>query len=404
MEMAISLVYPNLSTMKVRVAILALLGGLSMQGLAAQETLPELTSKDSIVSKAWIAGLGINIIDDSGDAFNDFTTVKDQWNMVPYPSRLSIGRYFRSGLGVELIGSLNRYKAGNIIDGVIIPEDIPYWAIDSRLSYDLNKLVGETGFFDPYLGVGLGITDANNETRGTYNAVIGFRLWFSDKWGVDLNSSGKWRMTTPASNHIQHAAGVVYRFGIEKELSRKGLEKAALRDEMLAAEQHRQDSLRQAAEAAELLRMQQERERAAQLAAEREAAAREAELHRQDSLKQVLKAFGEVHYAYNSSYLTTENKDVLGQIATFMKENPSLQIELHAHADSRGRAEYNQWLSERRAERVFEYLVAQGIETSRLRALGHGETALLNHCADGVRCPAEEHAVNRRCDFMIRAF
>ncbi len=396
--------YPNLFAMKVRASIFALIGGLFMQGLSAQEPLPELTSKDSIVSKAWIVGLGINIIDDSGDAFNDFTTVKDQWNMVPYPSRLSIGRYFRSGLGVELIGSVNRYKAGNIIDGVVISEDIPYWAVDSRLSYDLNKLVGETGFFDPYLGVGLGISDANNETRGTYNAVVGFRLWLSEQWGVDLNSSGKWRMTDPASNHIQHAAGVVYRFGIEKELSKKGLEKAALREQMLAAEQQRQDSIRQAEEAAERLRQQQERERAAQLAAEREAAAREAELRRQDSLKQALKAIGEVHYAYNSSYLTTENKEVLGRVAAFMKENPSLQFELHAHADSRGRAEYNQWLSERRAQRVFDYLLAQGVDAGRLRAIGHGETELLNHCADGVNCTAAEHAVNRRCEMEITRF
>lgn len=375
-----------------------------MQGLTAQEALPELTSKDSIVTKAWIVGLGINIIDDSGDAFNDFTTVKDQWNMVPYPSRLSIGRYFRSGLGVELIGSVNRYKAGNIIDGVAISEDIPYWAVDSRLSYDLNKLVGETGFFDPYLGVGLGVSDANNETRGTYNAVVGFRLWLSEKWGVDLNSSGKWRMSDPASNHIQHAAGVTYRFGIEKELSKKGLEKAALREQMLAAEQQRQDSIRQAEEAAELLRLQQERERAAQLAAEREAAAREAEMRRQDSLKQALKAMGEVHYAYNSSFLTTDNKDVLGRVAAFMQENPSLQIALHAHADSRGRAEYNQWLSERRAQRVFDYLVQQGVGAERLKAVGHGEDQLLNHCADGVQCTAKEHAVNRRCELEIVAY
>lgn len=396
--------YPNSITMNVRISIFTLLGGLFMQGLAAQEPLPELTSKDSIVSKAWIVGLGINIIDDSGDAFNDFTTVKDQWNMVPYPSRLSIGRYFRSGLGVELIGSVNRYKAGNIIDGLVIAEDIPYWAVDSRLSYDLNKLVGETGIFDPYLGVGLGVSDANFETRGTYNAVVGFRLWLSEKWGVDLNSSGKWRMADPASNHIQHAAGVTYRFGIEKELSKKGLEKAALREQMLAAEQQRQDSIRQADEAAERLRLQQERERAAQLAAEREAAAREAELRRQDSLKQALKAIGEVHYAYNSSFLTTENKDVLGRVASFLNENPSLKVELHAHADSRGRAEYNQWLSERRAQRVFDYLVQQGVGAERLKAIGHGESQLLNHCADGVRCTSAEHAVNRRCELEIVAY
>ena len=390
--------------MKSRIAAIACFICLAMNGLMAQEALPELTAKDSIVQKAWIVGLGINIIDDSGDAFRDFTTIKDQWNMLPYPSRLSIGRYFGSGLGAELIGTVNRYKAGNTIDGVEIPDDISYWAIDSRLSYDLNKLVGETGFFDPYVGAGLGISDANNETRGTYNAVIGFRLWFSKKWGADLSSSGKWRMTDPATNHIQHAAGVVYRFGIEEGLSKKGLEKAALLEQMLAGQQRVQDSIARAEAAAEQLRLQQERERAAQLAAEREAAAREAGLRRQDSLRQALKDLGAVHYAFDSSYLSAANKEVLSNIAAFMRENPSLRFELHAHADSRGPAPYNQWLSERRAERALDYLVFQGIDISRLTGMGHGEEELLNHCSDGVRCTAAEHGVNRRCEFMIMSF
>ena len=390
--------------MKARIFALALCASLALNGLSAQETLPELTAKDSIVKKAWIVGLGINIVDDSGDALRDFTTIRNQWNMLPFPSRVSIGRYFASGLGAELIGTINRYKAGNTIDGVVIPDDIPYWAVDSRISYDLNKLVGETGFFDPYVGAGLGISDANNETRGTYNAVIGFRLWFSKKWGVDLNSSGKWRMTNPATNHIQHAAGVVYRFGIEEGLSKKGLEKAALLEQMLAEQQRLQDSIARAEAAAEQLRLQQERERAAQLAAEREAAAREAELRRQDSLRQALKDLGSVHYAFDSSYLTDQNKEVLGQIARFMQENPTLRFALHAHADSRGQAPYNQWLSERRAQRALEYLVSQGIDPARLTGIGHGEAELLNHCSDGVRCTAAEHGVNRRCEMEITSF
>ncbi len=120
------------------------------------QEVPEITSKDSVVVSSWMFGVGWNFIDDSGDAFNDVTTIKDQWNGVAFPSRLSLGRYWKSGLGLEVIGTYNNYKEGNTIDGITITEDIPYWGIDTRLSYDLNKLVGQTGFFDPYVGVGLG--------------------------------------------------------------------------------------------------------------------------------------------------------------------------------------------------------------------------------------------------------
>ncbi|NNJ89971.1 MAG: OmpA family protein, partial [Eudoraea sp.] len=102
--------------------------------LFAQDTIV-LSSKDSLVQSSWMVGLGWNFIDDSGDAFNDVTTIRDQWNGVAFPSRINIGRYFKSGLGLEAIASYNRYKEGNIIDGVVLPEAKDYFSIDSRLSY-----------------------------------------------------------------------------------------------------------------------------------------------------------------------------------------------------------------------------------------------------------------------------
>ncbi|WP_233131763.1 OmpA family protein [Robiginitalea sediminis] len=374
--------------------------------MRAQETLPEFTKQDSVASSYWLLGLGVNAVDDSGQTLSYFPDFGNHLNMVPYPSRISAGRYFKSGLGLELIGSYNRYKEGNLIDGVIITEDIPYWAIDTRLSYDLNKLVGHTGFFDPYLGAGIGYTDANNVGRGTYNAVVGFRIWLSDDWGLDLNSSGKWSFGDEASNHMQHAAGVVYRFDTEYELTRKGREKAQLRQELEEAMQRRQDSLMAARAEEERQQRLAEAAEAERLAAlEREEAARKAaEQSRKDSLKAELSSMGRVQYAFDSSYLSKESKEVLRQVAAFMQANPTLKIGIHAHADSRGPAPYNQWLSERRAERARDYLISQGTDASRLTATGHGETQLLNDCADGVRCSSAQHAENRRCDLEITVF
>src|SRR5690606_15344257 len=172
--------------------VLILLLALPFNFVDAQEL--RLTAKDSIVTSSWMVGLGYNFVDDSGNQFEKLLDFENEWNAVAFPSRLSIGRYFKSGLGIEAIGSYNKYKVGKLIDGSINSEEIDYLGIDARLSYDLNKIIGETGFFDPYIGVGLGYTDANGQGRGTYNGVIGFRTWFSDHWGLDFNSSGKWSM------------------------------------------------------------------------------------------------------------------------------------------------------------------------------------------------------------------
>jgi outer membrane protein OmpA-like peptidoglycan-associated protein len=344
-------------------------------------------------------------VDDSGDEFGELFDLSEGWNVVPYPSRVSIGRYFKNGLGLEAIGSHNRYKEGKIIDNIVNTEDIDYWALDFRVSYDLNMILGETGFFDPYIGIGAGYTDANNQGRGTYNAIIGFRTWFSDHWGLDLSSTGKWAMDTEnATNHIQHALGVAYRFQVEKGLSRKGQEKLALLQEMEKEQQRKQDSIAKAEEEARLLaeRLQKEKEAAELAAAEK--TKKDAEEARRAKLKTQISNLGNVYFKLNSSYLTNQDKVLLDELVAIMESEPSLKIKITAHTDSRGTQKYNQWLSERRAERTVEYVLSKGISEDRISHEAFGETQLVNDCADGVYCTEQQHAKNRRSDFQITAF
>ena len=405
----ISLYYPKSCIMFYKITCALMVFVIAVHSSFGQEVLPELpkdslpefTKKDSTITSFWLAGLGINIVDDSWRARQDFA-LADMWNVVPYPSRLSFGRYFRSGIGVELIGSYNKFKEGKIIDGAVNTEESDYWAVDTRVSYDLNKLVGETGFFDPYLGAGLGYTQTDVRRR-TANAVIGFRLWFSEKWGADLNTSGKWGLDSESTNHIQHAAGVVYRFGMEKELNKKGLEKLALREALLAEQQRIADSIQDAQELARKLALEEQLRREEALAAA-EAVRQREEAERREALARELKDLGTVNFAFDSSYLTNQSKDALRRTADFMKKNPSLTFSLQAHTDSQGPSKYNQWLSERRGESTKDFLLEQGINPGRISMAAFGETKLLNHCADGVRCTASEHGVNRRVEIAIKSY
>tara|TARA_R110002049_G_scaffold274180_1_gene452116 strand:+ start:327 stop:1493 length:1167 start_codon:yes stop_codon:yes gene_type:complete len=369
---------------------------------SAQEL--QLTAKDSVVNSSWMIGLGYNFVDDSGDMIKELFDFKDQWNAVAFPSRISIGRYFKNGLGVEAIGTYNKYKVGKLIDGSINSTESDYFGMDVRLSYDLNKIIGETGWFDPYLGVGLGYTDTSNEGRGTYNAVVGFRTWLTDRIGFDFSSSGKWTMDKSLTNHLQHSAGVLYQFNVERGLSKKGLEKLALMEES----QRVADSIvaaKKAEEEARLMaeRLAQEKEKV-RLAVEEQARI-DAENKRKTDLEIKIKDLGNVYFSLNSSYLSKPYMELLDKLAVVMEENPALTLKVGSHADSRGAEKYNQWLSEKRVRQTLDYLIGKkGIDASRLTGEGFGETQLVNDCDNNTYCPESKHKLNRRSDFEITGF
>lgn len=363
-----------------------------------------LTSKDSIVKSSWVLGLGYNVVDDSATPFGqDILSIKDTWHMLPYPARVSIGRFFESGIGIELIATANRYKTGKKVDGNIITSPRNYYAIDGQLSYDLNKVIGETGWFDPYLHIGAGYTSIGGLERSTANAGFGFNTWFSDKWGANLNTMGKWGIEKGSTKQIQHSAGVVYRFGIKKGLSKKGLEKLALIE---AAEQEKQrvaDSIanvnRINEEALLAERLKQEREKA-RMASE-EKAKLDAENARKKGIENAINELGHVYFDLNSSYLKEESKGKLEALSQILKNNPDLELKVSAHTDSRGESTYNSWLSERRVSRTVEFLTSLGITVDRLSSEAYGESMLLNDCDDHTYCPEAKHKINRRSEFLV---
>lgn len=81
--------------------------------------------------------------------------------------------------------------------------------------------------------------------------------------------------------------------------------------------------------------------------------------------------------------------------------NKGVAVEIASHTDSRGSASSNQNLSERRAQAVVNYLMAKGVNASKLVAKGYGETRLTNRCSDGVTCTEREHQANRRTEFRV---
>ena len=80
-----------------------------------------------------------------------------------------------------------------------------------------------------------------------------------------------------------------------------------------------------------------------------------------------------IFYDFDKATLRPESKEALDKLVVLLKENPNVTIELSAHCDYKGPAEYNKRLSQRRAESVVAYLTEHGIAADRLTPMGYGK-------------------------------
>ena len=104
----------------------------------------------------------------------------------------------------------------------------------------------------------------------------------------------------------------------------------------------------------------------------------------------------DIYYETNDFSLTSESKMLLALFIEFLKENPTVKVEIQGHTDNIGRDDDNLRLSENRAKSVYDYVVSQGIPANRLRYKGYGETTPIadNNTEAG-------RAKNRRTVFLI---
>ena len=103
-------------------------------------------------------------------------------------------------------------------------------------------------------------------------------------------------------------------------------------------------------------------------------------------------------FGFNKATLQASSKTILDQTAAKIKANPSVELVMvTGYTDRIGSDAYNQKLSERRANVVKEYLISEGVEASRLQAVGKGKADPVVNCSDKKRSKLIEClAPNRR--------
>ena len=103
-----------------------------------------------------------------------------------------------------------------------------------------------------------------------------------------------------------------------------------------------------------------------------------------------------VNFEFNKARLTPESYPILFYAVQNLNENPDTKVEIQGHTDNIGSEQYNMKLSEERAQTVRDYLVAKGIDPSRLTVKGYGESMPV---ADNST--PEGRSLNRRIEFKV---
>lgn len=111
----------------------------------------------------------------------------------------------------------------------------------------------------------------------------------------------------------------------------------------------------------------------------------------------------DLYFVYDKTKLITDSKPDLSKLINYLKENASASIILEGHTDFKGTDEYNQNLSEQRALKVKNELVAAGISSKRIDSKGYGESKPIanNTNPDGSDNP-EGRQKNRRVEVKIK--
>ncbi len=112
-----------------------------------------------------------------------------------------------------------------------------------------------------------------------------------------------------------------------------------------------------------------------------------------------------IYFNLNKFTIRPDAQIELNRAIRIMEKCPNLIFVASSFTDSRGSSEYNRKLSQRRADAVVSYILANSnIPARRIEGVGYGESGLKNHCYNGVKCSDREHQVNRRTEIEVSPY
>ncbi|MBT7134923.1 MAG: OmpA family protein, partial [Polaribacter sp.] len=185
---------------------------LAVMALFALVIVSNVNAQDK--NNPWAVSFGANIVDfyqpgSISGQFDDFVGSSSDWNILPSVTRVSLEKYIEKGFSLQLSGSFNKITSLNTVDD----SDFLYYSVDAIVKYDLNDLVGETSWFDPFVYIGGGYATANDQGEGILNVGLGFNTWFNENLGINFQTGSKSGFTDKVAAHLQTSLGLVIKFG-----------------------------------------------------------------------------------------------------------------------------------------------------------------------------------------------
>ena len=188
---------------QLKLAVIALFAVFSFTAVNAQDE-----------NNPWAVGVGVNIVDfylpgaDFGDNVKDHLGSND-WNFLPSLSRITGEKYLDKGFSLQFAGSLNRIDIREKENDV----DFLYWSLGLNVKYDMNRIFGDTGWWDPFIGVGGNYVSTDGSGEGMISPQMGFNVWFNDNLGINFTTAANFAFANEVRDHIQSSLGLVVKFG-----------------------------------------------------------------------------------------------------------------------------------------------------------------------------------------------
>src|SRR5690554_261821 len=201
----------------------------------------------------WAITVGVNAIDggrssvatDFADRFGQYFQT-DNWSILPSASVLNVSRYIGANVSFGLTGSVNKMtrmvnpsgfenfeRQGNTIINAdfngqrsVDATDLMYYGIDGHFKYSFGNLIGSK-WFDPAIHAGGGYTFLGKASSAHVGGGLGITFWVTENIGLNVASTYKHQFEDGQDDlfnfergndisvptHLQHTAGVTFRFG-----------------------------------------------------------------------------------------------------------------------------------------------------------------------------------------------
>jgi len=180
----------------------------------------------------WAVSFGVNAIDTKISMkgndhlrFEKLNNVKENFNIVPSVSYLSVAKNVGDNFSFGLTGSFNKitkwatHTPETKNDYVVTnPGDLDFYGVDAAITYSFKSLL-KSKWFDPTLNLGGGYTFFGDASAGTVNAGWGLNFWFAKNVALTLGSTLKYSFddtrlaNVDVPTHIFHQAGLKFQFG-----------------------------------------------------------------------------------------------------------------------------------------------------------------------------------------------